>query len=158
MTFQWGPRPINYHGGGRVFDLYCSQPPGGNQNIVASLLGANISPILICSWSNDESFWLDLFYIRPITGFIIVECILFSPACCRLQGWYRLPLQLWSRLKYLIISLLIVKIFSTDIPASQRILMTMVTSSDFSTVSLLAWHLCFIIKWVINYWKECYEI
>ena len=32
-----------------VYDLYCIPPPGGSQNALASLLGADLSSIFICS-------------------------------------------------------------------------------------------------------------
>lgn len=40
-----------YHGGGWVYDPHCSQPAGGNQNVLAFLLRElSLSPIFIQQW------------------------------------------------------------------------------------------------------------
>lgn len=42
----FGPCPIHYNGGRWVYNIYCSQPPGGGWDILASLLGMSCRPSL----------------------------------------------------------------------------------------------------------------
>ena len=74
LIFQFGSCPIHQHGGGGTYDLYCSQPPGGDPDVLASLLGT----LMGFRWKEEDG--ISLFYALLYVGQL-------SLAVSRLPAW-----------------------------------------------------------------------